>query len=235
MGVYLWQEWNWSPWADTIAYYPLTSTTTVNDQSWSGLNLTWSGTYSFGTYWGVDCCYINTWMLQTAYSWSSSNPLTLSIWYNRQATPTNDTGVTIATWQTSWVYTPLSIGDNKPSSRPNTWDSQWGIYLFAQSASWSNRTASTDTHITASTWHYLCATSYNWTSKLYVDGVLVNTLSRWISNFNYLLISRWKAPSDSNDRSMKGYVSEAIFEKKERTAEEIKDYYNGTKSIYGIS
>ena len=51
-----------SPWSSTIAYYPLNSSTTVNDMSGNGYTLTndWA---SFWTYGWVDCAYFGAKLL----------------------------------------------------------------------------------------------------------------------------------------------------------------------------
>ena len=61
----------WQPWANTVAYYPLTSTTTVNDLSGNGYTLSTHDTLpTFWIYQWVDCASFNSNSLKT----SSVNP-----------------------------------------------------------------------------------------------------------------------------------------------------------------
>ena len=58
--IYIWVEYTspFTPWANTVAYYPLTSSTTVNNQVSGGTNLTNSNV----VFWvanGVDCATIS--------------------------------------------------------------------------------------------------------------------------------------------------------------------------------
>ena len=86
----------WKPWSNTIAYYPLTSTTTVNDMSGNNRNLT-NHSVSFNTYDWVNCAYfngssqylnqdsVNMWLFSgslTVSSWIKGTwAITTSIWY----------------------------------------------------------------------------------------------------------------------------------------------------------
>ena len=225
-----WGGW-WTPWADTIAYYPLTSQTTVYDQSGNNHTLTelhtakpW--TISYWTYWGVDCCYIDIWELSTSittYTWAR----TVLWWYQQIWNPNNDS---------SWIFW---YGNN------TMWTWRWiAINWYTRPATdkvcWLAEGVITgSTSLSLNTWYFIAMTldwTRNiWAAKIYVNGQLdgQNTSQLWssIPSTNKIWIS-W----DSwDDRSMRWYVSEVIFEKKEWTMQEISDYFNATKSIYWIS
>ena len=85
MNVYIWEDYDWTPWENTIAYYPLTSTDTVNDRSWNWLNGTQNWTITFGSWlWWVDCALFswNTWSyIQVAHNAKmATNTITYSMW-----------------------------------------------------------------------------------------------------------------------------------------------------------
>lgn len=224
--MYIWQQKirpkGWKPWVNTIAYYPLDSTNTVDDLSWNNLTLTGWWTYQFWTYGWVDCCSISNGYFTANHSWSWD--ITILAWCNQQWQPANDTGVIAMTYDTGH---PVSqIWYNKESNRPN-YDPDGWIYGYAER--WG-LDYTTNYHNSTNQW-YLVACTRDWSSiNLYINWVLEKTwtISSWTWAYSQLGVSR-------DIRSMVWYVSNVIFEDKIRTAQEISDYYNQTKWNYWIS
>lgn len=229
-----WQDvwWGWQPWVNTIAYYPLTSQTTVYDQSGNNNTLTeyhtaapW--TVSFWTYGWVDCCYINIWELSTnitSYTW----PRTVLGWYQQIWQPNNDS---------SWIF---GYGSNN-----TMWNWRWLLVNWKTQpatdklCALAEATIIWNTSLSLNTWYFLALTldwtRGVWAAKIYVNGQLdaQNETQLWSGAETTSVI--WISWDGTTDRSMRGYVSNVIFEDKVRTAEEIADYYNQTKALYGIS
>lgn len=206
---------SWKPSSSTLAYYPLTSTTTVNDQSGNNRNLT-NANVTFGSYKGVNCAYFNG-SSSALYATMPSNPqaLTLSwwmyfVWNWRSAESYN--GHFWRWWSNFWPY--VSNESNKKFVC-----SPWWIGTY---------------YLTSDTvWKYVTVTfNGSNTVKLYVNWVLDWTNSSasvpsWTafaigSNYNHNW-NRWKWG-----------VSEFIVENKVRTAQEIANYYNQTKWNYWL-
>jgi len=228
-------EWKWKPWANTIAYYPLTSTSTTSDMSWNWYTLSksWSGNTAFWNYWWISCLYIEK--SATYYSAittvSASGGLTMNIWYYSLNTPQYDNAGIIWTNNTN----PVTTNDNRcvsiihANGRPN--NKYWIVWYVDDSL---NTTTTTTTYnITNWSWHNLCFTFVGTTWILYVDWVQIWTLTKtmWYDQQNYLCISK---KTKDYDRSIRWYVSNAIFESKTRTVQEVSDYYNKTKSNYWL-
>ena len=214
--------WWWQPGANTIAYYPLNSTITVNDMSGNSLTLTWWWTYQFWNYGGVDCCSISSWYFTTNSSWTWN--MTILAWSNYQGEPSNDTWVIAMTYSTH----PVSqLWYNKKSSRPNS-DPSWWIYAYAEWVSLLGYT--TNYHQNANQWYLVTWVRDGSSIKLYINWALEKekAISVWTLSYTQLGISR-------NTRSMVGYVSNVIFEDKLRTQQEISDYFDQTKALYWIS
>jgi hypothetical protein len=226
MWVYLRAEWQeWQPWANTFAYYPLNSTSTVNDQKGNkNLTITWTAT--FWTYAWVDCCYINWWMLQYwAWGWgaivNSTDPHTTSIWYNQTQATTSDQ-VTII-WFSDFVCsceyerTAPNYVSNKPWIVP--WDQRW------------SRTSVQAVSINNDTWYNIVVVwdVTNLKYKLYVNWTLTTDSVLTVPNFNSEFISMGY-PS----KTIYGYFSDAIFENAAWSGTDVSDYYNLTKSNYWL-
>lgn len=214
----------WQPWANTIAYYPLDATNQLNDMSWNGYTLTNNAWYTFGTYWWVSCVSM-TWNYDNSYLNSSSVP----VWNTRTAL--------------AWIYCTRAQAAN-----------QWVVCTWTNYSTdiiwmwvWNSKGCVSDRY-TADTywttniinaWHLIALTwvSGSWI-KLYIDGVLETTSPNYTrSSWTGFTIGSKTYTSGGSPWSepYKGYISEVIFENKEWSAQEMSDYYNQTKSLYGIS
>lgn len=236
--VYLWSTqirpagwWWWQPWANTLAYYPLTAQDTTSDKSWNGHTLTKYGSWTttFWTYSGISCLYIadDAMFYSTIPNTDASSGITQSIWYYQAYAPQNDN------W---WLQT---FNANSPTSDTPRYISS-SIMNWLWSRNWFTWWASngvdsyTSTASVTSGWHNVI-TTFSWTTiTLYVDWNEIGTSSKNLSYYTQTYISISRRTSNYN-RSLRGYVSNAIFENKARTAQEVSDYYDQTKGDYWIS
>ena len=218
----------WQPWVNTVAYYPLTATSTTSDLSWNNYTLSWNGTYSFGDYAGVSCCYINVGSFSANItSVTASDWITESIWYYEENTPINDNWLVMSfiTNTSEWGGSINWI--DRAKWRP--WWKQWFIWLIDDGLNASTSGYS----VTWGTWYHLCYTYSGSTMSLYVNWTLVWTATKTDNKDTKwcVVLSR----SVDLDRGIRGYVSNAIFEDKARTAQEVSDYFDLTKWDYWIS
>lgn len=204
------------PWEDTVAYYPFKED--FDDHSWN---------------WNIlsNTQYLNKQTLW--YNWIHSVwPTTPSIWLALQ----NNNNVKFISlwckvntsswvaeicriwnygsscWYTSHIQTDL---DNKFTVFTNTSFSRWAI------SNWLSFNA----------WHHVTIW-YDWSkiviSKDWIQETLYN--GSWY-NFDNEIRLCWL----NINWNVNFTLSEVILESKVRTAQEISDYFNGTKSKYGIS
>ena len=205
----------WTPWANTIAYYPLTSTTQWTDKSWNWFNLTNWWWVSFGTYQWVDCWYF-----------SGKNCLKRSSWN------------IINNWQTTftwlaWIYFNGSFVD-APRFFSNYNQANWYFILY----NWSSKIVvyswSTSNWVSVSTgWWHLYWISWNYgsgTFTWYKDTTSNSWSWSWRNYWSWLVVWGTNSATDS----FGWYMSEVIYENKTRTAQEVQAYYNLTKSKYWL-
>lgn len=207
--------WGWQPWANTIAYYPLTSTSTVNDMSWNSNTLTNNGGVTFGINAGVDCASFDrskdlTATISNIPQWTSAR--TTSFWCYMDST--FSWGVIFLNYWTS--ATPYN----------RAW---YPCYPYAGKCftiwTFGSDLASTTPWTTGQ--RYNVVWTYDWTNiNLYLNWVLIATN---VTNLN----TTWYVLALWND--LIGYLSNVIIEDKARTAQEISDYYDQTKWDYWIS
>lgn len=218
------------PNANTVAYWPLNSTTTVNDQSWNWYNLT-QHSWWFTTIDWVSCFYTNAW------SWSGYLDLT-----SASLIPTWDAARTILFWIRSTWYS-----SSRPTYCFNYWWSDQETWFNVFISATTRRSLSTNN--TTITWwntqfntrQLIVATSSWNTFYLYVDWAHKQTATTTQYNINTSAVSSWlplvlmrRWGSYTNTQS-DWYLSEVIIENRQRSDAEITAYYNHTKWNYWIS
>jgi hypothetical protein len=222
--TYIWEYKEWQPWANTIAYYPLNSNTTVNDESGNGYNLTNSWA-TFGTYGGVDCVYLDNTDSKKLYAtipWLSGNPtFTVNVYVNRQWTTNSDW------WQ---LFVVWSVG----SSRRCYWNAIRADWKYLTWTRWWGEARSTVTN-TLGNWELITVVKDGSNTIAYRNAseIANGTITTNISATDFT-IGSFNSRS-TYYQSFYWYLSEFILEDKVRTAQEVADYYNQTKSLYGIS
>lgn len=216
----------WKPWANTVAYRPLNSTTTVNDQSWNNYNLTQTGG-SFGTYNGVNCFYNGG---------STTGYFTLT---SGAKIPSGNASRTILLWV-------------KPTSSSSSYERvflhYWAnvayqmveMYLDTDKRSKVSLSgvASSCGEMTIWSWSLIAFTSTGSHFTLYLNWVAgttyLATLATTAISSSYPLRLMKKNTSSSTNYQVRWYISEVIIEDKARTADEISAYYNQTKGNYWL-
>ena len=214
------QQWWWQPWANTIAYYPLTSTSTTNDLSWNGYNLTNSWATFSDNYCEInDSMFLfrNTSADANFISWSTD--CTYSIWVK----------ILWFNWNNNWY--PYWQGEDSTArvwgltmQSTSYWIDNWWYGEWVQVSMYNNYTD----------WH-LITTVYDSTSQtkyLYLDWVLQTSKVQNV-NISKDILYIWK--DAIYGARLNAQISNFIIENKARTAQEISDYFNQTKWNYWIS
>lgn len=224
MGVYLWNN-TWLPWENTILYFPLKSD--VKDYSGNNRNpSTTTGTVSFpdNEYASFTDYYCN---MSSGYSdWTTNNSFTISYWVK----DLTGTARPFVMGQDVWTWT----------SNSHRWlqaiisNNQVTAYCITN---WSQQNSSAYS-ITSWNRHHIAVTITPWSQmKLYIDWSLKESVSvssgMRIGVYSGIWLHRTYDISTSP--KLNGKVSEIINEKTARTADEISNYYNSTKSYYWIS
>ena len=209
----------WQPWANTVAYYPLDID--FNDATTNERNLT------------------NTWATITTFNWVSCAYYDGSSYsrYNSSYSLPN-------TWRTvsMWLYIPSAWGcachvSNITSSGPRP----AGLWIVWSSSNYGVVTWMS-TYIEANyTWwprwiNLICTQEWS-IVKMYVDWQYsVQSTSRattwsWYPAEWWMI---WWTNKPTPDNLFTWYISRVILEDKARTAQEVLDYYNLTKSNYWL-
>ena len=204
----------WKPWANTIAYYPLTAD--YNDHSWNGYNITTVWASQIWTYQWVKCLDIN-----------NSKLIVSSI--DAMTTYSEYTWLFYAYWTSNWYEIQFSAagswGWNWPSFR--SWNSN-EIRWWNPSNTY---TTFSSTYCPHNTWFLFALVVRSGSWIIYCNNNS-STIKTWVSSpsNNAGTLNIWAV----NNQGCYGYLSNLIIEKKARTAQEISDYYNNTKSNYWL-
>lgn len=230
------EQW-WQPWVNTVFYYPLESD--GNDYSWNSHNLTWYWTPTYTTSW---------WTKQVV----SLNGSTGGIINNLSGTYTNYTfnlwckPTSTNTWQE--IFDNVYIWNSNNAYLNYNWTSyeKWWYRDFAyqyRPNGWTNAYQNVywTSNRTTSMWYNVVLTSTSSWIKIYVNGSQIATNSTtWTIILNSWYNSIWMRYNNTitpawYQNFFNWYLSEFIFESTTRTAQEVSDYYNDTKSLYWIS
>lgn len=195
----------WEPWANTLSYLPLSTTTTTTD---------------YGTAWWTWTQYWWT-FIGNYYQVSTSDRL-----YTTQNAYSALTEYTMMCW--------VEIGSNWFAvSSNNYWNWDNGNILIYWGGSERYNGGLANISYSMPSWrHHVAITWQSWI--LYVDWVQVGTNSYNIALKPYFAgINSQRSGSSSYSWDAK--YSKFILENKVWTAQEISDYYNQTKGDYWIS
>lgn len=227
--VYQW----WTPWANTVAYLPLKWN--LNDLAWNYTWTSWANLQWDTTVANIPVAYItyDNWYAYTTTNWptiSWSNSYTISWWVKQ----------TSATWAMCLLNTWLWQANYHNNIRfykfyeSNAYKWYYVMYLW-----WYSWTSGFEIWYNYNPWtnrHLWTLTYTPWSAKIYLDWSIVSTTSKtlsWTVTPEYPM-GVGIAATDIH-RSATAYYSDIIFESKARTADEISNYYNWTKSLYWIS
>ena len=206
----------WQPWVNTIAYYPLTSTTTTSDESGNWHTL-YNNSVQFGTYNWVDCANCNwsayLYRSESLFTWNQD--FTVNFWFRR-------TGSYSSNWNI------MTVGKR---NNPNCWISwikpqTWTLY----NGWWSND---------RDTW-YLVPQDARLNIVYSYSNNNISIYVNWVSYYNgwvsygiktgYTAIWCWV----NYENPVIWNFSNVIFENVWWIAQEVADYYNQTKANYGL-
>lgn len=232
--IYVWTNHvrpsGWQPWANTIAYYKFEWD--ANDYSWNGHNLTasWNVSYVTNSWASKEVVYLNG-------SSSSNTTWFVSADFSQQLTPS-----TFVMW-----YKAVNNGGSNPL-----------MVIFVQMYKNTNAYARTGVITARSSdnftirayrdfvfnswvqpdfwwwWHCVVVTVWEWNAKLYLDWEYKNGTTYTTADITETTrIYIWK--NDDTGFGYKWWISDTIIENKSRTAQEVADYYDQTKSNYWIS
>lgn len=207
----------WQPWANTIWYWKLEDNTSAT---------VWTTTSSNN----VTFTTLASWKKVAVFNGSNS-----IIACDALATWTDNTYSVRCqkTWTWSWerIITTLAwwSGKKGTSLRTNT---SPRTYMNSNFSAWISITWATANN----TWYHIVIVQNSSWSTVYLNWTLAATDNQTWANSN-ALSSIW-----CNSQNMPTWqdffnwnISEVIVENKARTAQEIQDYYNQTKSLYWIS
>ena len=217
--AYIWY-W-WSPWSNTLAYYPLTSTTTVNDMSWNNKTMTNNNSVTFWTHAWVDSAYFSWWsswwylsLNKSLWTWNSQ--FTANVWFYKTSSLNTD-----------WTF--FSVWYPNTNQALLTWIQSSYIELW-----WWDLGASTNVQCPVNSWHLLTVT-FDWTTyKWYLDKTQIYSWTKtfWITNYLTVI---WKSVNLSSTRPMTWYLSNMLFENIAWSSTKQSNYYDSTKHLYWIS
>lgn len=205
------RQW-WQPWANTVAYYPLTND--FNDYSWNGNNLTGYNSATIWTLSGVTCLDLTP---NSSYiSWTVSN-----IPQGNQAR----TNMFWVKWNNIWNY-PVYWYGSASSGR-------WDTVFSNNNISWSQYggTVYSDVYEDISNRIHIAITISSSVAKMYVNGTLV---SQWTLTINTNWTVLYLGKNAWDNAYLVWYLSRFIVEDKARTAQEIVSYYSLTKWDYWL-
>ena len=224
MWVYIWTD-EWLPWENTVAYYPLNSTTTVNDQSWNNRNLTNNGA-TFWDYWWVNCLKLSNNYLKGDVGDITQYSHTINLWANKNWWSWD---VYVAQWG---IWASGLKWCTEMLQRPN----------YIKYSFWFDDLSSTNTYSNWA-WHNIVVLydKTNTSQIMYIDGSLIN--SRTLSYSHYLNwtngfvigASQGSGGSIVSGQYFNWWISNLIIESKLWSADQILQHYNNTKSLYWIS
>ena len=210
-------EYGWKPWANTLLYMPLNWDT--KDEV-SGNNGTWSWNTQYQTLssW-LKVANCDTWSYILTPSISMNTALTLNVWMYHISWD--------AIVRCDWQENPRNFYQSAISPTGAWWGWYYGSTYYWWGLDWTNWWK----NIVLTCWSWWIDVYVNWTNIYHnwnITSFVWKTQQRWINvDQSKNVWASWRIP-------WSWYYSNIIVENKVRTAQEISDYYNLTKSNYWL-
>ena len=223
MWVYIWKQWQeWQPWEDTLLYLPLNSTDTYLDKSWNNISTT-NSNVTFWQYQWVDCGIFN---------WSNTH-----IQVTPFAIPSTITVLYRTYWPSYSSSYDAKIFDARSNPTITTWKipttrSEWNAYFAWLNNWWLNTVQWINDQ-----WFLFVVTVWWWTVNIYAIWDNLNIHLSDSLTINAGTPSQINIGNEYNNgasRYYNGWISKLILEDRVWSEDEISDYYNLTKSNYGL-
>ena len=204
--------WGWQPWANTLLYVPMKSD--LDDHSGNNVSMTNNWVVIENWFWKFN--WTSSYIYTTNNFSLASTPFTVSFWMN-----VNSINTSWLIWHnlysSGYKWWNMYIVNSKIRSEftPNWWKI------------WTNT-------INVNQWMLVTLTADSSWRTLYKDWTQVST---WSSSITFIATSLYMGCgswTSTPDHFYNGYMSNVIIEDKVRTAQEVADYYNLTKSNYWL-
>lgn len=216
--IYLWEP-RWRPWVNTLWYYEFTNN--LNDSSWNWNDLSqvlsW---FTYNTSWDLTYLTNTTWKINRQISWVDINNMTVSCWLRKTSS---------STLSVVWDYWMSQI------DRSGNWKGTWIIVDGSNKIRIFVYGSDITSTLTASynNWHNIVLTNNNGTSTIYLDWTNKRTTTKTFSaESTYFSLL---ADPHNNGNPHKWDIDSVILETRVRTDQEVADYFDQTKTDYGIS
>ena len=226
------------PWANTVLYVPMTED--LLDHSWNNRTVTNNWVTISNKLWVFNW---SSYLDLGNDSWTYNvNLNTISVWFKWNGGGSKDNCIIgkseyYMRWHTYWQY---QISIHEEDRHLTAWWMNGTDYnahpLNFRTSSWGSPTLWPVAQ--ANKWYHLVLTRDWNTKKAYIDWVLVATednTDNTNSNWNNKHLRIWSFERYNYDSYFNWNISRVILENKVRTAQEVLDYYNSTKSLYWIS
>ena len=207
----------WTPWADTVLYFPFTED--MNDHSGNSYTVSCDfGSIVDGYFYNGSATKTVNWLVITDMpSGLETSWFTINFWEKKTAYASNTQAVFASN---SWGSQPHSLdfgnkirfwiwGWNNDPTVPDNWLNVWRMLSYVYGGTTTN--------------------DFN----LYINWSLISTATRTgvtIPAWQWRFFSWW-----GTYYPLMGYASQLIMEKKPRTAQDLADYFDSTKWNYWIS
>lgn len=201
----------WQPWVDNIVYFALDNNLTDYTNTYT-LTPTSASIINFNWVKCLDCTsWYASWTIATLPQWASARTNMFWVYLNAKGT--------VIYW----------YGTSSYPYRRYDWCFTDNTYLLWQCSGYS---IGTNLFSMSARHHVALARDSSNNMKIYFDGTLVKT---WNVTFNTTWTNIALGADVGGTSPLNWYLSNFIIEGKERTAQEVADYYDLTKSLYGIS
>lgn len=216
-------EWKWKPWANTVWYRPLQND--CKDYSWNWYDGTWNSPSYTQSWTTINVAYFNGSYIDLSNFRINEDATTILVRAKSTSTQSR---------QEIFDANDCSGSTTSTTYFNYNWTSSWQYAMQHTVPWWNYATAYTSWWPFQNVWKNICVVMNTGWIKIYMNWVLQGTSSNlswrmiWTPDASIWWRKHW------NTNFFRWYISEFIWENKNRTEDEITKYYNSTKANYWL-